>query len=124
MARPQTLLTLRASPLGPNAVIRYFNLGNGEVALGTSGNVPAGIKSFLIEQLDGMVLGGVRIDYICFYLPGDEAFAFAGGTGGGFGIGALGGITIDKTPFTLAGGTRGKGLGTVRDPLTGGAFVA
>ena len=108
----------------PPANIQFFNLGNGEVAFGTSGFFPENLKNFLIERLQGVVFAGVRLDYICFYLPGNQAFAFAGGNGAGFDRGALGSITVDKTPFTLAGEQSGAGLGSVYDPLAGGVFLA
>ena len=106
------------------ANIQFFNLGNGETAFGTSGFFPANLREFLIERVRGTVIAGVRLAYICFYLPGNEAFAFIGGDGVGFDRGALGGITIDRPPFAFAGEEAGKGLGSIYDPLTGGALVA
>ena len=107
-----------------DAIIQYFNLEGGEVAIGTDGNFPLPNRSFLIENLDDTPSAGVRLAYICFYLPGNEGFAFAGGDGGGFGTGGLASVAVDQTPFTLAGEGPGGGLGSVHDPLTGGVFTA
>ena len=105
----------------PQGNIQFFNLGNGEVAFGTSGYFPENLRGFLVAQLENTVIAGVRLDYICFYEP-DDAFAFAGGQGDGFGVGKFGSLSVDDTPFRLAGEGTGGGLGSVYDPLTGGIF--
>ena len=107
----------------PPAKIHLFNLGNGEVAFGTSGFFPKNLRNFLINRLKPITLGGVRLDYIAFYPPENEAFAFAGGDGGGLGVGQFASMTVDNTPFAFAGGNSGAGFGSVRDPLLGGRLI-
>ena len=109
----------------PEANIHFFNLENGEVAVGTDGYFPEELRNFMLGRLKGVVLAGVRLDYICFYLPLQESFAFSGGVGGGFGAGKFGTVVVDSTPFSFDGPNKGdRGLGTVYDPLTGGIMTA
>lgn len=103
----------------PPANIQFFNLENGEVAIGTDGFFPDNLRNFLFDRLTGIVLAGVRLDYICFYTPSDQGFAFAGDdTGGGFGE-----MITDDTPFAFAGEGSGDGFGDLKDPLAGGILT-
>ena len=114
----------RLSKIHPEANIQFFNLENGEVAFGTDGFFPDSLRDFLFGRLQGVVLAGTRLNYVCFYLPGPKSFAFSGGIGGGFGAGQLGTVTENKTPFAFGGISNGDlGFGTVYDPLTGGVLA-
>lgn len=114
-------------------LVQYTNLLNGEISLSTDGTIEDDFINFVFRNMQRTVAGGVRIDFITLFAPGD-AFAFAGDdpTGKGFGDEtdlAAGGkfasaLTFNK-PFAFDGTSEDAGgFGTFEDPLVGGVFVS
>lgn len=113
--------------------IHYMNLFGGEIAIGTDGIIDLVTKDFLLLNLQKVIIGSFRLDYVATYEK-DEAFAFAGVNGSaaakGFGTIAdanIGGkfakINVFSTNFSFAGNnTSDGGFGTIYDPLVGGVF--
>jgi len=113
--------------------IHYMNLRDGEVAIGTDGVIDLVTKDFLLFNLQKVLMGGVRLDYVATYEK-DEAFAFSGvnatAAAKGFGTiadGLVGGklakIHVLKNNFSFNGNATGdNGFGTIADPLVGGVF--
>lgn len=114
--------------------IHYMNLLNGEIAIGSDGVINPLSVEFLITNLQRVVMGGVRIDYLAIY-DKTEAFAIAGTNvktlGRGFGSTtdlATGGklatlYTINKF-FSFSGNnTNDGGFGAIKDPLVGGVLI-
>ncbi len=113
--------------------LHYMNLRNGEVAIGTDGIIDVVTKDFLLKNLQRVLMGGVRLDYVATYEV-DEAFAFSGinatATAKGFGttVDALAGgkfakINVIKDKFSFSGNATGDGgFGSIADPLVGGVF--
>lgn len=89
----------------------------------------------LYENVEKLVGGGVRVDYLISYSPDDDAFAFAGtnvnAPAKGFGStvdasagGKLARIHRLLIPFGFDGlSSNRRGFGSLRDPLAGGTFV-
>lgn len=114
--------------------VHYMNLGNAEIGLGTDGIINPITIDFLIENMDRVVMGGVRINYICFY-DKTEAFAMAGTNtktiGKGFGTvadvnlgGKFGQCYTRKANFSFDGNnSTDEGFGTIADPLVGGVLI-
>ena len=113
--------------------LHYMNLRNGEVAIGTDGIIDVVTKDFLLKNLQRVLMGGVRLDYVATYEK-DEAFAFSGinvtASAKGFGttVDALVGgkfaeINVIKDKFSFDGNAAGDGgFGDIADPLVGGVF--
>lgn len=113
--------------------VHYMNLRNGEIAIGTDGIIDVVTKDFLLSNLQKVLMGGVRLDYVATYEK-DEAFAFIGNNATaaakGFGSttdalagGKLGTINVIKNKFSFDGNATGDGgFGSVFDPLIGGVF--
>ena len=114
--------------------LHYMNLRDGEVAIGTDGTIDVVTKDFLLKNLQKVLMGGVRLDYVATYELG-EAFAFSGinatATAKGFGdsVDALAGgkfaeINVIKDKFSFDGNATGDGgFGDIADPLVGGVFL-
>ena len=113
--------------------IHYMNLNNAEIALGSDGIINPLTTDFLIANMQRVVMGGVRVNYLCVYDP-DEAFSFAGNNtktiGKGFGTvadanvgGKFGQCYTLKKKFSFSGNnTSDGGFGTIADPLVGGVL--
>lgn len=114
--------------------IHYMNLNEYEIAMGSDGVINPLSVDFLISNLQKVVMGGVRVNYLCIYDP-DEAFAFDGTNtktvGKGFGTiadvnvgGKLGQCYSIKNKFSFTGNnTSDSGFGSIADPLIGGVLV-
>lgn len=115
--------------------IHYMNLNNAEIAVGSDGQINPLTVEFLITNLQRVVMGGVRVNYLCIYDP-DEAFSMAGTNtktvGKGFGSiydvnvgGKFGQCYNIKNKFSFTGNnTSDSGFGTIYDPLVGGVMVS
>jgi len=113
--------------------VHYMNLNNAEIALGSDGIINPLTVEFLITNLQRVVLGGVRVNYLCIYDP-DEAFSMGGTNaktpGKGFGTvsdnsigGKFGQCYNIKNKFSFSGNnTSDSGFGTISDPLVGGVM--
>lgn len=113
--------------------IHYMNLNNAEIAIGSDGVINPLTVEFLITNLQRVVMGGVRVNYLCIYDP-TEAFAMAGNNaktpGLGFGTvadnsvgGKFGQCYTIKNKFSFSGNnTSDSGFGTIADPLVGGVM--
>lgn len=113
--------------------VHYMNLRGAEIALGSDGVINPLTVEFLISNLQRVVMGGVRVDYLAMY---DEEEAFSlGGTnqvspGVGFGEiddinlgGMLAELYTIKNKFSFSGNnTTDEGFGDLYDPLVGGVF--
>lgn len=113
--------------------IHYMNLNYGEIAVGSDGVINPLTVEFLIQNLQKVVMGGVRVNYLCMY-DKDEAFSLDGtnqkSIGKGFGTindTSIGGKLAQsyriKNKFSFGGGnTNDDGFGTINDPLVGGTL--
>ena len=113
--------------------LHYMNLRNGEVAIGTDGVINLVTKNFLLANLQKVLMGTVRLNYVATYEK-DEAFAFSGvnasasakgfGTTADAGVGGkLAKINVLQNKFSFNGNATGdSGFGTIADPLVGGVF--
>ena len=113
--------------------IHYMNLRDGEIALGSDGVINPLTVDFLITNLQRVVMGGVRVDYLAIY-DKLEAFSFDGTNaktiGKGFGTisdlnagGKIASAHMIKNKFSFSGNnTNDDGFGTIYDPLVGGVF--
>lgn len=113
--------------------VHYMNLNNAEIAVGSDGIINPLTVEFLITNLQRVVMGGVRVNYLCIYDP-VEAFAMAGSNtkspGLGFGTvadnsigGKFGQCYTIKNKFSFSGNnTSDSGFGTIADPLVGGVM--
>lgn len=115
--------------------VHYMNLNNAEIAVGSDGVINPLTVEFLITNLERVVMGGVRVNYLCIYDP-TEAFAIAGPNaktvGKGFGTiadnsigGKFGQCYTIKNKFSFSGNnTSDSGFGTIYDPLVGGVLTS
>ena len=113
-----------AKTLTGASFIHYMNLRNGEVAIGTDGTIDVVTKDFLLANLQRVLMGGVRLDYVATYEK-DNAFAFSGvnatASAMGFGTianvntgGKLAKINTFKNNFSFNGNATGDGgFGTI-----------
>lgn len=113
--------------------VHYMNLNGAEIAVGSDGIINPLSVEFLISNLQRVVAGGVRVNYLCIY-DKTEAFALAGTNtktvGKGLGTiydtnvgGKLGQCYTIKKKFSFSGNnTSDGGLGTIHDPLVGGVL--
>lgn len=113
--------------------VHYMNLNNAEIAVGSDGIINPLTVEFLITNLQRVVMGGVRVNYLCIYDP-IEAFSMAGvnakSPGLGFGTtadnsigGKFGQCYNIKKKFSFDGNNASDGgFGTIQDPLVGGAM--
>lgn len=114
--------------------IHNRNYFNGEIGIGSDGQINPLTVDFLISNLQRVAMAGVRINELCIYDP-DEAFAMDGPNvktiGQGFGSiydnevgGKFGQCYTIKNKFSFSGNnTSDSGFGTLQDPLVGGVFV-
>lgn len=115
--------------------VHYMNLKNAEIAVGSDGVINPLSVEFLISNLQKVVVGGVRVNYLAIYSP-TEAFAFDGPNqktiGKGFGSlsdstvgGKLATLYTIKNKFSFAGNnTSDGGYGSIHDPLVGGVLIS
>lgn len=113
--------------------VHYMNLNNAEIAVGSDGIINPLTVEFLITNLQRVVMGGVRVNYLCIYDP-TEAFSMAGtntkSPGLGFGTttdnsigGKFGQCYTIKNKFSFDGNNvSDSGFGTIADPLIGGVM--
>ena len=113
--------------------VHYMNLSDAEIAVGSDGVINPLSVDFLITNLQRVVMGGVRVNYLCIY-DKIEAFAMDGTNtktvGKGFGTindinvgGKFGQCYTIKNKFSFNGNnTSDSGFGTIYDPLVGGVF--
>lgn len=117
----------------------YQNLNDASLLLAIDTNIDpnddADEVAFVYNNMQNVVMGGVRIDYIVCYSPDDDAFAFAGSNANapalGFGTvtdsnigGKLAKTHRLRTPFAFDGQNQSTGgFGSIRDVLMGGTFV-
>ena len=112
---------------------QYLNFGNGNIGLAV--NTLTGITpdnaDFIYQQMERVVMAGVRINYISCYDP-DEPFSFDGIGPLGLGFSSLaapleGGkfasLHRRTTPFAFDGDDDALGFSTLGDTLVGGVFV-
>ena len=108
----------------PQANIHFFNLGGGETAFGTDGYFPINLRAFLMDHLRDIVFAGIRLAYICFYLPGESSFGFGGNlSGSGFEKGELATQEVNSDEFRFFGDSPAYGMGDYGDPLLGGKIL-
>jgi len=114
--------------------VHYMNLNNAEIAVGSDGIINPLTVEFLINNLQRVVMGGVRVNYLCIY-DGEDSFSMDGPNpktiGKGFGDlsdpvnigGKFGECYNIKNKFSFAGNnTSDDGFGDINDPLVGGVF--
>ena len=119
--------------------VHYHNLGDGSVGLASDANIdpnddPEDVR-FVYENMQDVVAGGVRIDYLICFSPDNDSLALAGnpdapGLGLGDALDASVGGKLSRVhrlivPLALDGGSNDDlGLGNILDPLTGGTLVS
>lgn len=113
--------------------IHYMNLRGGEIAIGSDGVINPLSVEFLISNIQRVVMGGVRVNYLAMY-DGEDSFALEGANqktiGKGLGSiydasagGKLAQSYTIKNKFSFSGNnTSDGGLGSIYDPLVGGVF--
>lgn len=114
--------------------VHYMNLNNAEIAVGSDGIINPLTVEFLILNLQRVVMGGVRVNYLCIY-DGEDSFSMDGTNvktiGKGFGSivdtvnigGKFGQCYNIKNKFSFNGNnTSDSGFGSIYDPLVGGVF--
>lgn len=114
--------------------VHYMNLRNAELAMGSDGVINPLTVEFLISNLQKVVMGGVRVNYLAMY-DGPDSFSVDGPNqktiGKGFGTindlsvgGKVAQLYTIKKKFSFAGtNTSDGGLGSIRDPLVGGVLL-
>lgn len=114
--------------------VHYMNLGGAEIAIGSDGIINPLTVEFLLGNLNRVVMGGVRVNYLCIY-DGEDSFSLAGNNTKtiGKGLGTIADINVGgklgqcyniKNKFSLSGNnTSDQGLGTIREPLVGGVLI-
>ena len=134
--RPEQIMNI-ALLLTEATEVHYQNLTNAEISLSINTEIDALLKEFILENLQKMPSGGVRINYLACYDP-DEPFSFDGT--GPFGAGfsslaapATGGqfafMHRSEVPFAFAQSTTEQGtdnalgFGAIADPYAGGVYV-
>ncbi len=114
-------------------LVHYMNLNTGSVMLGSDVDIPADQVSFVLNNMELIAAGGVRIDHLVCFDP-SEPFAFAGpntdapGAGWSDITGVSGGkfarLHRSRIPFAFAGNdVDASGWGSLVDPVAGGTFV-
>ena len=110
-----------------------MNLEKNAIAIGSDGIINPLTVEFLISNLQRVVMGGVRVNYLCIY-DGEDSFTMAGTNtktvGKGFGTtadntvgGKFGQCYNIKNKFSFSGNnTNDNGFGTIYDPLVGGVL--
>ena len=114
--------------------VHYMNLTNAEIAVGSDGIINPLTVEFLITNLQRVVMGGVRVNYLCMY-DGEDSFSMDGTNtktiGKGFGSivdennigGKFGRCYTIKNKFSFSGNNiSDSGFGTIYDPLVGGVL--
>lgn len=135
---PEKLISVYKLLTGADVVF-YRNLTRASVTLSVDRNVDPDNNpddvAFLYTNVENVVAGGVRIDYLICFSPNDDSFAFAGSNPNAAGLGF--GNTLDSNaggklarvhrliiPFAFDGASvNRRGFGSVRDPLVGGTLV-
>lgn len=118
-------------------LVHYQNLGSGNIGLGVDVDLDPTLIDFIFDNMQRVVMAGIRIDFITSFCPDDESFSFDGvgpvgmgfsslaapATGGKFAF--LNNPTGKKFAFDSIAGidTTDLGFGTILDPLAGGVFV-
>lgn len=115
-------------------LVHYQNLGDGSIGLSTNGTIDSSLIDFIFNNMQQVVMAGVRIDFIACFDP-DESFSFDGTGPIGLGFSSLAAPTTGgkfaflhrKTTPVFAfnsvagvGDPGGSGFGTLADPLAGG----
>lgn len=113
-------------------LVHYQNLGNGNIGLATDGTITPGLETFTFENMERVVMAGVRINFLACFDP-DEPFSFDGTGPVGLGFSSLAAPTSGgkfaflhrrAIPFAFAGSdVSALGFGTLADPLVGGTMV-
>lgn len=120
-------------------IVFYQNLTRASILLAIDKNIdpnnsPSEVR-FIYDNMQKVVAGGVRIDYLICFSPDNDSFAFAGNNPNAPALGF--GNTIDPNdggklarvhrliiPFAFDGlSVNYKGFGSIRDPLAGGTLV-
>lgn len=117
-------------------LVHYMNLGNGEVELASNGMFNPFLSSFVLENLQNTVAGGVRFNRAILFDPvepfalADEPSMSTGGAGFADDEGdTVGGMLAEEytfdPPFALeSSDDDGYGLGAgTEDPLVGGILA-
>lgn len=112
-------------------LVFYQNLGNGQIGLGVDVDLDFDLIDFIYNNMQRVVMAGVRINFITCFDP-DEPFSFDGTGPVGLGFsstaapltgGKFAFIHRRTTPFAFAGDDNALGFGTIGDVLAGGVFV-
>ena len=115
-------------------IVHYQNLGNGNIGLGVDVELDPALVDFIFDNMQRVVMAGVRINFISTFCPGDEPFAFDGIGPQGSGFSSLaapltgGKFAFLNLPtakkFAFGPDTNSDlGFGTLADPLAGGVFI-
>lgn len=115
-------------------LVHYQNLGDASIGLSVNTEIAADMVDFIFENMEKVIMAGVRIDFISCFDP-DESFSFDGTGPIGLGFsstaapltgGKFAFLHRKSTPlfaFDSVAGTSdptGSGFGTIADPLAGG----
>lgn len=115
------------------AFVHNQNLGNAEIMLGVDADIAADDVDDFYQEMQDVVAGGVRLNYIICYDNGD-AFAFDGtntnapakgfgDTGDAGAGGKLGTLKRYLIPFAFDGDDLSpEGFGAIEDPRVGGVL--
>lgn len=113
-------------------LVHYQNLGDASIGLSVDTTIDPSLVDFFFENMERVVAGGVRIDFMASFDP-DESFSFDGVGPIGLGFSSLAAPTTGgkfaylnrrSLPFAFAGDDKSAlGFGTVIDPVAGGVFV-
>jgi len=97
---PESLILL-VENLTQATIVKYVNLGNGNMSFYIDVDIPTDEINILYERIESAALGGVQVSAI-IKITATETFSFAGSDGG----------------------TTGKGFGSIYDPLIGGVWAS
>lgn len=118
-------------------LVHYQNLGDASVGFSVNTEIDSALVDFIFENMQNVVMAGVRIDFISCFDP-DESFSFDGTGPIGLGFSSTaapltGGMfaflhrrSTPKFAFDTEAGTAdptASGFGTIADPLAGGIMV-
>lgn len=123
--------------LSQAALVHYQNLGDASILIGLDTEIDPALIGFIYDNMEKVVMAGVRLDAITFFDP-DEPFSFDGVGPIGMGFSSLaspstGGkfayLQRNTGPLFAFGSAAGvadpsgAGFGSLADPLAGGLMI-